>query len=171
MGWVQKQLCPGATLLRMARVRVRTKNQFGERREKDKKHEHHENMNISGKHRAEGPDTGGHKPQPAVASTASHGHCQCSHKARPIPSWVGSFPPVTVLSQGAETEVTRSGCCHGVVRQLSTPDSLWLQGLLQTGSCLSQLRRREKPDFPLSPGSTCAEGLSLWSLFLGQKVT
>lgn len=173
VGWVQKWLCPGATLLRMARVWVRTKNQFGERREKDRKHEHHENRNknIPGKHRAEGLDTGAYKPQPAAASTASHGHCQRSHKARPSPSWVGSFPLVIVLSQGAETEVTMSGCCHGMVRQLSTPDSLLLQGLLQTGSCLSQLRCREKPDFPLSPGSTWTEGLSLWSLFLGQKVT
>lgn len=67
--------------------------------------------------------------------------------------------------------MTTSGCCHGMVRQLSTPNSLLLQGLLQTGSCLSQLRRREKTHFPLSPGSTRAEALSLWCLFLGQRVT
>lgn len=48
-------------------------------------------MNIPGKHGTEGPDAGGHKPQPAVASTASHGHCQRSHNARPIPNCVGSF--------------------------------------------------------------------------------
>lgn len=56
---------------------------------------------------------------------------------------------------------------HG---QLSSPDSLLLQGCLQTGYCLSQLRHTEKPNFPLSPGSTWAEGLSLWSLFFGQRV-
>lgn len=164
--WVQKQLCPGTTFLRMAKAWVRTKNEFGEGRRIENR-----DMNIPGKHKAEGPYSGGHKPQPAVASTASHGHCQRSHNARPIPSWVGSFPPVTVLSQGAEPEAMAFGCCHGMVRQLSTPDPLLLQELLQTGSCLSQLRRREKPDFPLSPGSTWAEGSSLWSLFLGQRVT
>lgn len=165
-GWMQKRLCPGATLLRMVKAWVRTKNEFGEGKRTE-----NTDMNIPGKHKAEGPDAGGHKPQPAAASTASHGHGQHSQNTRPIPSWVGSFPPVTVLSQGAETEAVASGCCHGMVRQLSTPDSLLLQGLLQTGSCLSQLRRREKPDFPLSPGSTWAEGSSLWSLFLGQRVT
>lgn len=77
----------------------------------------------------------------------------------------------SVLSQGTEMEATMSGCCYGMVRQLSTPDFLLLQGLPHIGSCLSQLRCREKPDFPLSSGSTWAEGLSLWSLFLGQRVT
>lgn len=76
-------------LAKKAKAWGRTKNEFGEGREKDKKHRHKHPR----KHRAEGPDTGGHKPQPAAASTASHGHCQYSHNARP--SWVGSFPLVS----------------------------------------------------------------------------
>lgn len=40
VGWVQKWLRSGATLLRMAKAWVRTKTEFGKGREKDRKHRH-----------------------------------------------------------------------------------------------------------------------------------
>lgn len=87
--------------------------------------------NVLGKRRAQGLDVGGHKPQPAAASTASRQHRRCSHNARPATGRVGSPPPATVLSHGAETQPrhrpTASGRCCGTVRQVGTPACLLLQ--------------------------------------------
>lgn len=62
------------------------------------------------------------------------------------------------------------GCCHGTVRELHAPAGWWLQGL-PSRLCvpaLHNLGSEENPDFNLSPGSTSAEGLSLWSHSLGR---
>lgn len=131
--------------------------------------------NVLGKGRAEGLDAGGHKPQPAAASTASRQHRQRSHSARPATSGVGSSPPAAVLSHSAETWAhgTRALLWHGQAAGHSSLPSAAAAGtpLKTTRFHLSQLGLRGKPNFSLSPGSTSTEGLLLWSLFLGQRVT
>lgn len=132
-------------------------------------------MSVLGKRRAEGLDAGGHKLQPAAASTASHQHHWRSHTTRPVTGRVGSSPPAAVLSHSTKTQAHGLWALpwHSQAAGHSGLPSAAAAGtpLKTTYSRLSQLGLRGKPDFPLSPGSASAESLSLWPLFLGQRVT
>lgn len=105
---------------------------------------------VLGKRRSEGLDAGGHKPQPAAASTALHQHRRRSHNARPATSRVGSSPPAAVLSHDTKTQA------HGIwalpwhsqaAGHSSLPSAAAAGTPLKTCSRLSQLGFRGKPNF------------------------
>lgn len=92
----ENRLCPGAASLGNGQSTGQNPKQVWGRVGEGWKTD----TNVLGKWRTEGPAAGGHKPQPAAASTVSH---QRPHSARPATSQAGSSSPATVLSHSTKT--------------------------------------------------------------------